>query len=76
MAGQALRWAYDLLFEDIRQAPILTADMLDAGARRVIGTLRRSVRDPIDQKHNAVTTAGAEVARAAVASMASRPGAA
>jgi pimeloyl-ACP methyl ester carboxylesterase len=119
MAGQALRWAYDLVFEDIRQAPILTADVLDAGVRRMIGTLRLSVRDPIDQKlpsvgvptlfvrgsrdrivsarwladaaartpvartltipraaHNAVTTAGAEVARAAVASTASWPGAA
>jgi pimeloyl-ACP methyl ester carboxylesterase len=119
MAGRALRWAYDLVFEDIRQAPILTADVLDAGVRRVIGTLRLSVRDPIDQKlpsvgvptlfvrgsrdrivsarwladaaartpvartltipraaHNAVTTAGAEVARAAVASTASWPGAA
>jgi pimeloyl-ACP methyl ester carboxylesterase len=108
MAGQALRWAYDLVFEDKRQAAILAADVANAGIRRVIGTLRVSVRDPIDEKlpavsvptlflrgsrdpivparwlaeaaartpaariltipraaHNAVTTAGAEVARAA-----------
>lgn len=106
MAGQALRWAYDLVFEDKRQAAIFAADLLDAGARRVIGTLRLSVRDRIDEKlstvsvpilfvrgardriaparwlaeaaartpaartmaipqaaHNAVTTAGAEMAR-------------
>jgi pimeloyl-ACP methyl ester carboxylesterase len=108
MAGQSLRWAYDLVFEDKRQAAILTADVANAGIRRVIGTLRQSVRDRIDEKlpalrvptlfvrgardrivparwlaeaaartpaartltipqaaHNAVTTAGAEVARAA-----------
>jgi pimeloyl-ACP methyl ester carboxylesterase len=105
--GQARRWAYDLVFEDKRQAAILATDVANAGIRRVIGTLRVSVRDRIDEKltaisvptlflrgsrdrivperwlaeaaartpaariltipraaHNAVTTAGAEVARA------------
>jgi pimeloyl-ACP methyl ester carboxylesterase len=105
MARQALRWAYDLVFEDKKQAAILAADVSDAGIRRVIGTLRMSVRDRIHEKlpsvsvptvfvrgardrivparwlaeaaartpaartltipraaHNAVTTAGAEVA--------------
>jgi pimeloyl-ACP methyl ester carboxylesterase len=108
MVRLALRWAYDLVFEDKRQAAILAADVSDAGIRRVLGTLRMSVRDRIDEKlpslrvptlfvrgardrivparwlaeaaartpvartltvpraaHNAVTTAGAEVARAA-----------
>jgi pimeloyl-ACP methyl ester carboxylesterase len=50
MAGQALRWAYDLVFEDKRQAAILAADVADAGLRRVLGTLRLSVRDRIDEK--------------------------
>jgi pimeloyl-ACP methyl ester carboxylesterase len=110
MVRLALRWAYDLVFEDKRQAAILAADVSDAGIRRVIGTLRLSVRDRIDEKlpgvgapvlyvrgsrdrivparwlaqaaartpvartltipraaHNAVTTAGPEIARAATA---------
>lgn len=108
MARQVGRWAWDLVFEDKRQAAILAADMFDAGPRRVVGTLRWSVRDRIDRKlpsvaastllvrgsrdpiaparwlaaaaaltplartltipraaHNAVTTAGPQVARAA-----------
>jgi pimeloyl-ACP methyl ester carboxylesterase len=110
MTGQALRWTYDLVFEDKHQAAILARDLRDAGLRRVWGTLRLSVRDRIDEKlpsvsaptlfvrggrdpivparwlaaaaaltpaartltipaaaHNAVTTAGPEVARAVTA---------
>jgi pimeloyl-ACP methyl ester carboxylesterase len=51
MVRLALRWAaYDLVFEDKRQAAILAADISDAGIRRVLGTLRMSVRDRIDEK--------------------------
>jgi pimeloyl-ACP methyl ester carboxylesterase len=50
MAGQALRWAHDLMFEDKRQAAILATDLFDAGLPRVLGTLRESVRDRIDAK--------------------------
>ena len=55
MAGQALRWAYDLVFEDKRQAAILAADVRDAGLRRVGGTLRLSVRDPVAEKLSLLT---------------------
>jgi len=55
MAGQARRWAYDLVFEDKRQAAILTRDLFDAGLPRVLATLRESVRDRIDAKLPSVT---------------------
>jgi pimeloyl-ACP methyl ester carboxylesterase len=48
--GQLRRLALDLLFEDWRQAPILLADVRDAGLRRVLATLRHAVRDRIETK--------------------------
>jgi pimeloyl-ACP methyl ester carboxylesterase len=48
--GQLRRLLWDLPFEDPRQAPILTVDLRDAGARRVIATLRHAVRDRISPK--------------------------
>jgi pimeloyl-ACP methyl ester carboxylesterase len=50
MAAQVGRWVRDLAYEDWRQAPILSADVRDAGPRRIVATLRRSVRDRIDAK--------------------------
>ena len=47
---QALRWAYDTVHEDKRQAIILAADLRDAGLRRVLGTLALSVADRIETK--------------------------
>ena len=47
---QVLRWLCDALHEDPLQAPILLRDVRDAGASRVIATLRHAVRDRIDQK--------------------------
>ena len=47
---QVLRWLRDALHEDPLQAPILLRDVRDAGASRVIATLRHAVRDRIDQK--------------------------
>lgn len=52
--GQLARWLRDLLREDWRQAPILLADVRDAGVRRIAGTLRHSVRDRIEVKLPAV----------------------
>ncbi|MFI7540336.1 alpha/beta fold hydrolase [Actinoplanes sp. NPDC049599] len=109
-AAQALRWVADLVWEDPRQARIVAGDVRDAGVRRVLATLRLSVRHRIDQRlpsvrapvlflrgqrdpiaptrwirqaagltadaacgvvpaaaHNAITTAGAVVARQAIA---------
>jgi pimeloyl-ACP methyl ester carboxylesterase len=48
--GQLRRLAFDLLFEDWRQAPILLADIRDAGLRRIVATLRHAVRDRIETK--------------------------
>ncbi|MFI5914441.1 alpha/beta fold hydrolase [Dactylosporangium sp. NPDC051541] len=42
-AGQVWRWLRDLAREDPWQARILAADIRDAGPRRLLGTLRRSV---------------------------------
>jgi pimeloyl-ACP methyl ester carboxylesterase len=50
MLGQLRRLLQDLPFEDPRQAPILAADLRDAGARRIIATLRHAVRDPMSRK--------------------------
>jgi pimeloyl-ACP methyl ester carboxylesterase len=108
--AQALRWVADLAWEDPRQARIIAADVRNAGVRRILTTLRLSVRHRIDHRlplvqapvlflrgehdpiapprwvrqaagltaraatglvpaaaHNAITTAGAVVARQAVA---------
>jgi pimeloyl-ACP methyl ester carboxylesterase len=45
--GQALRWLRDLAGEDPRQLPIIAADVRDAGPRRILRTLRHSVRHHI-----------------------------
>jgi pimeloyl-ACP methyl ester carboxylesterase len=50
MAGQVVRWVRDALHEDKRQVAILTADVRDAGVRRIVATLRYSVRDRIEHK--------------------------
>jgi pimeloyl-ACP methyl ester carboxylesterase len=50
MSAQLGRLMRDLPGEDWRQAPILYADIRDAGARRVVTTLRHAVRDRIDTK--------------------------
>jgi pimeloyl-ACP methyl ester carboxylesterase len=108
--GQALRWLADLAWEDPRQARIIAADVRDARPRRILTTLRWSVRHHIEDRlplvqapvlflrgehdriapprwlreatvltpeadaeavpaaaHNAITTAGAVVARQAMA---------
>lgn len=112
-AGQFRRWVRDLGREDPREIAILARDVRDAGARRILGTLRRSVEhrverrlplvaapvlflrgehDPIAPRdwleraaavtprasvpragHNAVTTAGAQVAALATAFVAPGP---
>jgi pimeloyl-ACP methyl ester carboxylesterase len=48
--GQVGRLLRDLPHEDWRQAPILAADIRDAGPRRVVKTLRYAVTDHIDTK--------------------------
>ncbi len=48
--GQALRWLADLAWEDPRQARIIAADVRDARPRRILATLRLSVRHRIDQR--------------------------
>jgi pimeloyl-ACP methyl ester carboxylesterase len=45
---QVLRWLRDLPREPPAQAPILLRDARDAGARRLLGTLRNAVRDRIE----------------------------
>lgn len=50
MGGQIRRWLRDVLREDLRETPVLLADIRDAGVRRVIATLRHSVRDPLAAK--------------------------
>lgn len=49
-SGQLGRLVRDVAHEDWRQAPILAADLRDAGPRRVIATLGHAVRDPIEPK--------------------------
>jgi pimeloyl-ACP methyl ester carboxylesterase len=48
--GQVWRWLRDLAFEDPRQARILARDVRDAGALRVVRTLRHSTRHPMVQR--------------------------
>jgi pimeloyl-ACP methyl ester carboxylesterase len=48
--GQAWRWLRDLAFEDLKQAPIILADVRDAGPRRVLATLRHSVRHRLERR--------------------------
>ena len=47
---QILRWLRDAVREDPLQLPILVRDVLDAGPRRVAGTLAHALRDPIEDK--------------------------
>ena len=47
---QILRWLCDTAREDPLQLPILVRDVLDAGPRRVAGTLAHALRDPIEDK--------------------------
>jgi pimeloyl-ACP methyl ester carboxylesterase len=51
---QVLRWLRDAPREDPTQAPVLLRDARDAGPRRLVGTLRHSVRDRIEAKLPAV----------------------
>lgn len=53
--GQLGRLVRDLFHEDWRQAPILAADLRDAGLRRVVATLGHAVHDPIVPKLAAIT---------------------
>jgi pimeloyl-ACP methyl ester carboxylesterase len=48
--GQALRWLRDLAAEDPQQARIIAADVRDAGPRRILQTLRHSVRHPMPRR--------------------------
>jgi pimeloyl-ACP methyl ester carboxylesterase len=48
--AQALRWLADLVREDPRQARIIAADVRNAGLRRILTTLRLSVRHRIDHR--------------------------
>ncbi|HST64088.1 MAG TPA: alpha/beta hydrolase [Mycobacteriales bacterium] len=56
---QVLRWLADVPREPPTQGPILLRDARDAGARRLLGTLRHSVRDRIERKLPAEPGAGA-----------------
>ncbi|HEY6744220.1 MAG TPA: alpha/beta hydrolase [Mycobacteriales bacterium] len=47
---QVLRWLSDAIREPPAQGPILVRDTRDAGVRRVLTTLRHSVRDRIEDK--------------------------
>ena len=47
---QILRWLSDTAREDPLQLPILVRDVLDAGPRRVAGTLAHALRDPVEDK--------------------------
>jgi pimeloyl-ACP methyl ester carboxylesterase len=51
---QVLRWLADVPRENPAQGPILLRDARDAGARRLLGTLRNAVRDRIEEKLPAV----------------------
>jgi pimeloyl-ACP methyl ester carboxylesterase len=54
-AGQAWRWLRDLVGEDPRQARIIAADVRDAGPRRILRTLRHSVRHHMQHRLPLVT---------------------
>jgi pimeloyl-ACP methyl ester carboxylesterase len=47
-SGQVGRWLVDVFREDPQQARILARDVRDAGVRRVLATLRRSVNNEIE----------------------------
>lgn len=47
---QVLRWLSDAVREPPSQGPILLRDARDAGARRLVRTLRHAVRDRIEEK--------------------------
>jgi pimeloyl-ACP methyl ester carboxylesterase len=49
-AGQVWRWARDLTREDPRQVRIIARDIRDAGVRRIVRTLRHSVRHRMSQR--------------------------
>jgi pimeloyl-ACP methyl ester carboxylesterase len=49
-SAQALRWVTDLAWEDPWQARIIAADVRDARPRRILATLRLSVRHRIDHR--------------------------
>ncbi|GIJ46056.1 hypothetical protein Val02_29420 [Virgisporangium aliadipatigenens] len=53
--GQVGRWLLDLAREDPRQAAILARDVRDAGPRRILRTLRSSVRNAIEADLRAIT---------------------
>jgi pimeloyl-ACP methyl ester carboxylesterase len=48
--GQIGRLLRSLPYEDLRQAPILAADIRDAGPRRILRTLRYAANDHIEAK--------------------------
>jgi pimeloyl-ACP methyl ester carboxylesterase len=48
--AQIRRWAVDLLREDPHQLPVIAADVRDAGVRRILRTLRHSVRHHIERR--------------------------
>ena len=50
MPAQIARLVRTLPGEDWRQAPILRADIRDAGAQRIIATLRHAIRDDLETK--------------------------
>lgn len=49
-AAQAWRWLRDLVTEDPHQARIIARDLRDAGALRVLRTLRHSTRHPMARR--------------------------
>jgi pimeloyl-ACP methyl ester carboxylesterase len=57
MPRQIWRWLADLLREDWRQSRILGVDLRDAGARRIVTTLRHSIRDRITDKLPGISAA-------------------
>ena len=48
--GQFRRWAHDLLGEDPQQIPMIIRDFRDAGARRVLQTLRYAVAHRMERR--------------------------
>jgi pimeloyl-ACP methyl ester carboxylesterase len=48
--GQVRRWTADLLAEDPHEVRIIARDVRDAGPRRILATLRHSVRHRIDRR--------------------------
>lgn len=52
---QTLRWMYDTIWEEKWQTRIIAKDVRDAGLRRILGTLRLSVTDKIENRLPNVT---------------------